>query len=58
MTRKDLHIGLDELLTQLGFGDTVEQQWGGIILEIKFENGKETIRVKERSTEKILTTKD
>ena len=47
MTREQWHILLDEALEN---GFSKEMQWGSCILEVKFERGKEVIRIRERET--------
>ena len=52
MTREELHARLDQLLTELGFEKEVSVRWGAIQFEVKFENGKEVLTVRERETKK------
>lgn len=50
MTRQKLHKELDEVLDRLGFSSEITQTWGSILIEVKFEHGKEILKVKERET--------
>ena len=52
MTREDYHRLLDDALRHAGFSDTSEVKWGSVVIEVKFEAGKEVIRIKERETQK------
>jgi len=50
LTRKRLHQVIDEKLDELGYGETILIQYGKIGIEISFQDGKETIVLKERET--------
>lgn len=52
MTREGYHRLLDDALSHVGFTDTSEVTWGSVVIEVKFEAGKEVVRIKERETQK------
>lgn len=52
MTRDGYHKLLDDALAHAGFSDKTEVKWGSVVIEVKFEAGREVIRIKERETQK------
>ena len=54
MKREDYHKALDELLDHVGFEDNTEVKWGSVSVEVKYEAGKEVIRITERETSKPI----
>ena len=50
MTRRKFHSEVDELLNRLGFSDEIVMSWGSFVIEVKFENGREILKIKERET--------
>lgn len=54
MTRKRWHYILDEALDAVGFQDNEDVKWGSVMLEVKFEAGREVITIKERETSKPI----
>lgn len=52
MNRTALHKAIDELLDEHGFEQDLTQKWGSFLLEVKFENSRIVLKVKERETVK------
>ena len=60
MTRVALHRELDKFLDELGYKDDVlplNGAFGGISLQLNFDEGRVIFRIKERETEKIFSKK-
>lgn len=57
ITRAEIHHTLDEALTKMGYGETLALDFGALAFEIKYEHGKVTLKVRERTTEVDLSKK-
>jgi hypothetical protein len=52
MERPELHQKIDIALTEMGFKNSIDMQWGSIMIQVDFQAGKEVLTVKERTTKK------
>lgn len=49
-TRKDLHKDIDDLLDKKGYGDDLSIDFGKILIEVAFQNGKVQTRTIDRES--------
>ena len=49
-----LHDALDDIFESVGINEDRVPEYGSVIVEVKFENSKPTIRITERSIERKM----
>jgi hypothetical protein len=52
MERPELHQKIDLILNEMGFKNSIDMQWGSIMIQVDFQAGKEVLTIKERTTKK------
>jgi len=57
LTRTKVHAEVDRFLDKCGFGEEIDDKFGSLLMEIKFQHGEENIVVQQRTTVKPLSAK-